>query len=400
MKSPSTSDGGTIHTSGDTIGVRSGANHGGGGEQWCPVIEQPGDTGRFSAHQLNSGGRNFSWVANDIANGGQCYNNGDVMNPNFGVERGNPNFQGPTQYHYNRLQIHASLCDEQSICGLWPISCEEQPFNGGLMEGKRILTLVLHIEDFRLGFISLFITIIDIYLSRQNIVDGQADWHAVLGLEDTATLEKTCEKYYNLYEDVKGGRSNVIGVEGALQILSEAFCNVTVEFWTMCPRCQFKFQYSNDRMNKEIVCFNCHICYLAVPLSSGAHPTSPRTMSRFERRKTSVVLALKAPSSEPVGGSGPSKEDGDLLIITNCADIKRLDFHHTYLASLAEAIRVTGLIYVNDATVRLTVLEPTLMCKTSSPVLIVPDAILLLRKMIVDVSGHNFLMLSFNMVDH
>ncbi|KAI3795633.1 hypothetical protein L1987_38289 [Smallanthus sonchifolius] len=72
------------------------------------------------------------------------------------------------------------------------------------------------------------------------------------------------------------------------------------------------------------------------------------------------------------------------LVITNCADIKRVDFHHTYLASLAEAIsflpfsdtpitfftgtRVTGLIYVNDATVWLTVLEPTLMCKTSSPI--------------------------------
>ncbi|KAM0033254.1 hypothetical protein Hdeb2414_s0016g00484011 [Helianthus debilis subsp. tardiflorus] len=43
-----------------------------------------------------------------------------------------------------------------------------------------------------LGFISLFITVIDIYLSRTKIIDGQPDWHAVLGLDNTATLKKTC----------------------------------------------------------------------------------------------------------------------------------------------------------------------------------------------------------------
>ncbi|MFS7971476.1 hypothetical protein Hanom_Chr09g00833351 [Helianthus anomalus] len=155
-----------------------------------------------------------------------------------------------------------------------------------------------------LGYISLFITTIDIYLSRTKIIDGQPDWHAVLGLDNTATLKKTCEKFYNLYEDVKGGKNNVIGGEGALQILLEAFCHLSGEFWTMCPRCQFKFQYSNDRVNKVIGCFNCHGCYLAVPLSCGAYPTSPRTMSHFERRKTSVVLALKAPSLDHVGESG------------------------------------------------------------------------------------------------
>ncbi|KAK9066401.1 hypothetical protein SSX86_013723 [Deinandra increscens subsp. villosa] len=159
-----------------------------------------------------------------------------------------------------------------------------------------------------LEFISLFITTIDIYLSRQKVVNGQPDWHAVFGLENPATLEKICEKYYNLYEDVKCGKNNVIGAEGALQILSEAFCNLTGEFWTMCPRCQFKFQYANDRINKEMVCFNCHRYYLAVPLSSGTYPTSPRTMSHFQRRKTNVVLALKASSSEPVGESGLSKD--------------------------------------------------------------------------------------------
>ncbi|KAL8250325.1 hypothetical protein R6Q59_034018 [Mikania micrantha] len=166
-----------------------------------------------------------------------------------------------------------------------------------------------------LGFISLFITIIDVYLSRQKMVNGQPDWHAVLGLEKSATLKKTCEKYYNLYDDIKGGKNDVIGAEGALQILSEAFCNLTGEFWTMCPSCRFKFQYSTDRVNKEILCFNCHKCYLAVPLSSGSHPMSPRTMSRFQRQKTSVVLALKASSPEPVGGFQKAweKEDCDLF---------------------------------------------------------------------------------------
>ncbi|KAK1433926.1 hypothetical protein QVD17_10844 [Tagetes erecta] len=146
-----------------------------------------------------------------------------------------------------------------------------------------------------LGFISLFITVIDIYFYRQEIVNGQPNWRAVLGLETPSTLDKTCEKYYNLYEDVKLGKNNVLGAEGALQILSEAFCHLTGQFWTVCPSCQFQFQYSTDSINKEILCFNCQKYYVAVPFYSATHLTNSRTMSRFQRRN--VVLALKAPSS-------------------------------------------------------------------------------------------------------
>ncbi|PWA64263.1 hypothetical protein CTI12_AA346220 [Artemisia annua] len=112
-----------------------------------------------------------------------------------------------------------------------------------------------------LSFITLFITIIDIYISREI-----PDWYGVVGLEYPATLEQICEKYFNLHHDIKSVKDNVIGAQVALEILSEAFCFLTNTFWTECPGCLLQFQYSSALANKNLKCFNCSALFLAVKL--------------------------------------------------------------------------------------------------------------------------------------
>lgn len=174
-----------------------------------------------------------------------------------------------------------------------------------------------------LDFISLFITILNIFLSKEKIVDGQPNWYGVLGLEKPATVEEISKNYFNLFEAVKAGRNNVIGTEEALQTISEAFRVLTGTFWAMCPRCQFSFQYLNNVANKVISCSYCNKVFLAVPLPSECHPTDPRPMSHF---KQSVAVVLKAPSSsaKPVGQRRRSKkvkkDDGECSTVESCGD--------------------------------------------------------------------------------
>ena len=141
-----------------------------------------------------------------------------------------------------------------------------------------------------LSFITLFITIIDIHISREI-----PDWYGVVGLEYPATLEQICEKYFNLHHDIKSVRDNVIGAKVALEILSEVFCFLTNTFWTECPGCLLQFQYSSALANKNLKCFNCSAIFLAVKLPPGLLPKSPRTMNHFQRQEKGVVAA-KLPS--------------------------------------------------------------------------------------------------------
>ncbi|XP_024971696.1 uncharacterized protein LOC112510497 [Cynara cardunculus var. scolymus] len=162
-----------------------------------------------------------------------------------------------------------------------------------------------------LNSISILITVIDIYCAKEEVVNGQSGWHKVLKLEGSANVAKKCENFCSLVEIVQAGRNTVVGAEGALQILSEAFCNVTRSFWTKCSGCQYRFQYASFRAYTELVCINCSECFVAVPLSSGFHPTNQRTMSHFRRSDqdtTSVVLALNAIKSK---GKRKKKDEGE-----------------------------------------------------------------------------------------
>ncbi|KAI3759489.1 hypothetical protein L6452_07354 [Arctium lappa] len=164
-----------------------------------------------------------------------------------------------------------------------------------------------------LEYISILITIIDIYCSKEKIESGESDWNGVLRLEGSYDAAKICENFCNLAEIVQAGRNIVIGAEGAFQILSEAFCNVSATFWTKCSTCQFQFQYASFRVYKELVCINCNESYVAVPLPSGYHPRNQRTMSYFSRRNqdTSVVLALNATTSKRKSKQSKRMKKGD-----------------------------------------------------------------------------------------
>lgn len=160
-----------------------------------------------------------------------------------------------------------------------------------------------------LNHISILITVINIYSSKEEVEDGESGWHRILRLERSADIAKQCERFCNLAEIVQAGRNVVVGAEGAFQILSEAFCNVTDTFWTRCSRCWFQFQYASFRVYTELLCKNCGEGFVAVPLPSGYHPMNPRTMSYFRRsdQDTSVVIALHATSLK--GGSKRMKKD-------------------------------------------------------------------------------------------
>ena len=115
-----------------------------------------------------------------------------------------------------------------------------------------------------LNIISIFITVIDIYLSREKIVDGQPDWYGILGLEKPATPMKIFESFDKINNDIKLWEDMVIGVEGASEILFEAYAVLTGISWVECPRCLRKFNCSKERINKEIVCISCGVVFHAV----------------------------------------------------------------------------------------------------------------------------------------
>ncbi|CAI9280547.1 unnamed protein product [Lactuca saligna] len=138
-------------------------------------------------------------------------------------------------------------------------------------------------------------TIHNIYYSRLEIKNGEPNWYGVLFLENKpATLEEICANYYEIHANVEEGRKKlVVGAEGALKILLEALCVLTETFWTKCSNCQFRFHYSNSRVNKELVCIYCGCVFIAIPLGSDHYPT------HFTVCPNTTVLALSANSSKP-----------------------------------------------------------------------------------------------------
>lgn len=109
-----------------------------------------------------------------------------------------------------------------------------------------------------LSLLSTFSTVIDIYLAREKIVDGEPDWYGILGLEKSATPEKLFERFNKLYNDIKVGEDSVIGAEGATNILVEACTALTgASSWIECPRCLHNFSYYKERMDQEIFCTGC-----------------------------------------------------------------------------------------------------------------------------------------------
>ncbi|KAI3765998.1 hypothetical protein L2E82_16046 [Cichorium intybus] len=166
-----------------------------------------------------------------------------------------------------------------------------------------------------LNLTSLFITLNNIYESKEKTENGEPDWYGVLGLKKPATLEKICEKYCKLRQTIEEVRNEVIGAEGALQILSEAFCMLTQTFWTKCSSCQFQFQYSNFRINEELVCINCRKHFLAVPLTFGNHPLYQKTMPYFTpaQQGDGAVLALTRVENDVV--REPSKHEIRVMLM-------------------------------------------------------------------------------------
>ncbi|PWA17587.1 hypothetical protein CTI12_AA630270 [Artemisia annua] len=139
-----------------------------------------------------------------------------------------------------------------------------------------------------LNFLSTFIIVIDIYLSKEKIVNGEPDWYGILGLEKSATPEKLFERFNKLCNDIKLGEDSVIGVEGARDILVEACAALTgTSSWIECPRCLHKFSYYKERMNQDIFCTGCGEFFKFISrISESPKETASSSLNEDDKRSS------------------------------------------------------------------------------------------------------------------
>ena len=139
-----------------------------------------------------------------------------------------------------------------------------------------------------LSLLSTFITVIDIYLSREKIIDDEPDWYGILGLEKSATPEKIFERFNKLCNDIKLGEDSVIGVEGARDILVEACAVLTgTSSWIECPKCLHQFSCYKERMNQEIFCTGCGEFFKFISrISESSKETASSSLNEDDKRSS------------------------------------------------------------------------------------------------------------------
>ncbi|KAK8526298.1 hypothetical protein V6N13_017348 [Hibiscus sabdariffa] len=129
------------------------------------------------------------------------------------------------------------------------------------------------------------IATLDVYLSGQNEINGEADWYAILGVNRLANDETVRKQYRKLALMLHPDKNKSIGAEGAFKLISEA--------WSLLSDKARRVAYDKRRGGKVTQ---------TVPPPSGNSKASKAANGFYNAAKTSTSSVKTSKGSNPHGG--------------------------------------------------------------------------------------------------
>ncbi|XVF12637.1 hypothetical protein REPUB_Repub08aG0136100 [Reevesia pubescens] len=125
--------------------------------------------------------------------------------------------------------------------------------------------------------IAQMLTTLDVYVSAENKVSGEADWYGVLGVNPSADDEvawsllsdKAKRLAYNQKRNFRGAQQKFPTQSGVSSMPprangSHSSSSNPATFWTICNRCKTQYVYFRIYLNHTLICPNCHEAFLAL----------------------------------------------------------------------------------------------------------------------------------------
>ncbi|GMJ13297.1 hypothetical protein like AT5G53150 [Hibiscus trionum] len=128
------------------------------------------------------------------------------------------------------------------------------------------------------------ISTLDVYISAENKIDGEADWYAILGVNPQADDEAVRKQYRKLALMLHPDKNKSIGAEGAFKLISEA--------WSLLSDKAKRVAYDKRRSAKVTQ---------TVPAPSGGSKASKAANGFYNAAKTSTSSVKTSKSSKPHG---------------------------------------------------------------------------------------------------
>lgn len=198
----------------------------------------------------------------------------------------------------------------------------EKKFRAGDLEGAKRLAMKAQQMHPSLEGLSHMISVIDVHIAAQNrLLNGKLDWYAILQVDLVAEEGAIKKQYRKLALTLHPDKNKSPGAEEAFKFVGEAFRvlsdqatrsaydlehkasnskpspakkttkkrdrkqrqsnaassataskdKVVPTFWTMCPSCAVRYQFSIEYADRYIYCPNCHKPFVAFTVSM-THP--------------------------------------------------------------------------------------------------------------------------------
>lgn len=133
---------------------------------------------------------------------------------------------------------------------------------------------------------------LDVYISAENRINGEADWYRILGVNPKANDETVRKHYRKLALMLHPDKNKSVGAEGAFKLISEA--------WSLLSDKSKRLAYDQKR--------NAKVFQQKVPHVSGC-PTAPsgsNGFSNFTQSSNTHARAQKSNATKAGTSSGPS----------------------------------------------------------------------------------------------
>ncbi|RAL51458.1 unnamed protein product [Cuscuta campestris] len=208
-------------------------------------------------------------------------------------------------------------------------------------------------------------TVLDVYISAENKINGEVDWYGVLGVSPSADDETVRKQYRKLALILHPDKNKHLGADGAFKLLSEAWSllsdkgnrlmynqrrsstrggtqqkapvhssaptrangfhnnlsgNASVPptslrppskprndtFWTICRRCNMHYEYLKVYLNQTLLCPNCREAFMAKEMPP------PHSVPRPQHPMNSVRTAThgKPPTGSHSSANGRAPHPG------------------------------------------------------------------------------------------
>ncbi|XP_031392928.1 uncharacterized protein LOC116204784 [Punica granatum] len=232
---------------------------------------------------------------------------------------------------------------------------------------------------------------LDVYISAENKICGEADWYGILGVNPWDDDEAVRKQYRKLALVLHPDKNKSIGAEGAFKLLLEAWSLLSDKskrltynqkrnsrvvqqssngfysnkmstnldsnnrvnvasvpsqprrkndtFWTICNRCKTHYEYLRVYLNHTLLCPNCQEAFYAVEKAPPPHVFKPSNSHsnqshRNSRRGTSIPTNDSSSRQQSINFSmsAPSASQGSGVLQHDQLKRRRMenDYHQTY----------------------------------------------------------------------